>query len=343
MNKIITFAIPSYNSENYLHNCVDHLLTVGDDCEIIIVDDGSKDKTGIIGDEYANKYPNIVRVIHKENGGHGSGVNRGLAEANGLYYKVVDSDDWLDVDNLKTIVQTIKEHIQNHQEADLYIANFIYDRVILHDKKVASFEKMLPVNKFFTWKEIKRFKTWHLMLMHALIYKTEVLKKSQLRLPEHTFYVDNIVAYQPLPYAKKLYYFNLDLYHYYIGRADQSVTIENIVKRYDQQIRVMNLMLEYYTYEDIMKMDKPLRKYMFHNLSTIMNNTCFFTTAKDTKERRKQYKEMWSNLKQRDKKLYKYIRHHTYVMLTVHMPWKMEGFVTTQSYKFACKHLKLGF
>ena len=108
--KLITFAVPSYNSEAYLRKCIDSLLVGGEDVEIIIVNDGSKDGTAAIADEYAGKYPTIVRVIHKENGGHGSGVNYGLHAATGLYYKVVDSDDWADPEAMKKLIATIKTH-----------------------------------------------------------------------------------------------------------------------------------------------------------------------------------------------------------------------------------------
>lgn len=99
--KLISFAIPSYNSENYLSHCVDTLLTGKDEVEIIIINDGSKDNTLKIAKEYEKKYPNIVKAIDKKNGGHGSGVNKGLELATGLYYKVVDSDDWVNEESLK--------------------------------------------------------------------------------------------------------------------------------------------------------------------------------------------------------------------------------------------------
>lgn len=101
MSKLISFAVPSYNSQAYLNKCIDSLLVGGDDVEIIIVNDGSKDNTAAIADEYAAKYPDIVKAVHKPNGGHGSGVNAGLKIATGIYYKVVDSDDWLIPKRLK--------------------------------------------------------------------------------------------------------------------------------------------------------------------------------------------------------------------------------------------------
>ncbi len=101
MDKLITFAVPCYNSAAYMEHCVETLLQGGDDIEIILVDDGStKDDTPAICDRYQEQYPDIVRAIHQANGGHGEGVNQGIRNARGFYYKVVDSDDWVDVDAL---------------------------------------------------------------------------------------------------------------------------------------------------------------------------------------------------------------------------------------------------
>lgn len=97
--KLLSIAVPCYNSEDYMRHCIETLLPGGEDVEIIIVDDGStKDRTAEIADEYAAKYPGIVKAVHQENGGHGEAVNTGLRNATGLYFKVVDSDDWLDTE-----------------------------------------------------------------------------------------------------------------------------------------------------------------------------------------------------------------------------------------------------
>ena len=107
--KLITFTVPCYNSAAYMDHCIETLLTAGEDAEIILVDDGSKDDTGKIADAYAEKYPTIVRVIHQENGGHGEGVNQGIRNATGVYFKVVDSDDWLDTDALQQVLAELLE------------------------------------------------------------------------------------------------------------------------------------------------------------------------------------------------------------------------------------------
>ena len=107
--KLLTFAIPCYNSEAYMEKCIESLLPGGDDVEILIVDDGSHDRTAEIADAYEKKYPGIVRAIHQENGGHGEAVNAGIRNATGLYFKVVDSDDWVDLDAYRKILDKLRE------------------------------------------------------------------------------------------------------------------------------------------------------------------------------------------------------------------------------------------
>lgn len=341
--KLISFAIPSYNSEGYLHHAVDTILSGGEDVEIIIVNDGSKDGTAAVADAYAEKYPTIVKAIHKPNGGHGSGVNRGLKEATGLYYKVVDSDDWVDEKALSELLVTIKRHVSKGIEADLYITNFVYDHAQDNTTKCRSWRKKFPVGRIFGWEEVKPFIGSQTLLMHNLMYKTELLRQSGTELPEHTFYVDNLFAYQPLPHMKKLFYLDVDLYHYFIGRDDQSVNMRNFVNRYDQQIRVMNRMLEAYTYEEMMAMVPGLRRYMLQDLSAIMMNTLLFCCAGGNEDVRKEaYQKMWDDLKARDPELFNYLYYRSIPAITTWMPWKMRGATLLFGYKVLCKMLKLG-
>ena len=93
--KVLSVTVPCYNSESYMNKCIDSLLKGGEDVEIIIVDDGSSDRTSEIADDYVRRYPSIVKAVHQENGGHGEAVNTGIANATGIYFKVVDSDDWV--------------------------------------------------------------------------------------------------------------------------------------------------------------------------------------------------------------------------------------------------------
>lgn len=343
MEKLITFAVPSYNSQDYLHICLESLLVGGEDVEIIIVNDGSKDNTAKIADEYQAKYPTIVRAVHKENGGHGSGVNKGLELAQGLYYKVVDSDDWVGKDAVLQLIKTIKEHREKGEIVDMYISNFVYEHVLDKTSRLSDYKKFIPSGKIIGWKDTKPLKSWRMFLMHTLVIRTELLRDAGVVLPEHTFYVDNVFAYSALPHAKTLYYLDVDLYHYLIGRADQSITIENIVKRYDQQVRCMGLMLAAHKYEFIKKQCKQLQKQLYHFLDATLMNTYFFTTAKDTPERRAALKNMWAEFKQKDKKLYKKARKFSKVRILNGLTWKLRGKLTTSVYLYLCKHVKLGF
>ena len=125
--KYISFAIPSYNSEDYMSHAIESILPGGEDVEIIVVNDGSKDGTSEIAHEYKNKYPNIVRVVDKDNGGHGDAVNSGLSHATGKYFKVVDSDDWVDEDSLHKILEFLKELEEEDKEIDMLISNYVYE------------------------------------------------------------------------------------------------------------------------------------------------------------------------------------------------------------------------
>ena len=334
--KLISFTVPCYNSQVYMKKCIDSLLTGGRDVEIIIVNDGSKDGTLKLANEYKENYPDTVKVIDKENGGHGSGVNAGLKAAEGLYFKVVDSDDWLDTDALNELLGVIRLHLSEGRLPDLYVTNFIYDRVYDGTKHVSSYEKKMPQGKIFGWDGVKKFRFSHMMLMHALLYKRENLLKSGTRLPEHTFYVDNIFAYKPLPFMQTVYYLNVDLYHYFIGRADQSVNRKNIIARYEQQLLVMREMTDAYSWDEIKKMPKGLKNYMWHSLEVIMMTTLFFTCAEYSKERKENLKALWRHIKERDKKLYKKLRHGSYATAVNYLSWRLRGF------DILCRKVKFG-
>jgi len=340
--KLLTFAVPAYNSEAYLANCIDSLIPGGDDVEIIIVNDGSTDNTEAIARQYEKAYPDIVKVISKSNGGHGSGINVGLEQAQGLYFKVVDSDDWLDADALSELLSTIKQHEKEQILADLYITNFVYDKVNEGKFFVRHFSRHFKSNRFSGWSQVGHFFGAQVLLMHSLTYKTDKLRSSGIKLPHHTFYVDNIYAYTPLPQMHNIYYLDTNLYHYFIGREDQSVNIRVFTNRYDQQIRVMKELINAYTFQEIMKMEKGLKRYMLHFLSAIMMITIFFTVAKDGEERRQALAELWTYLEEKDRYLYRFLRSKSMPIMVNYLPWKLRGVVMTAGYRILQRRIKLG-
>ncbi len=334
--KYITFAIPSYNSQDYLHRCVDSLLPGGEDVEIIIVNDGSKDDTAKIADEYALKYPNIVKVIHKENGGHGSGVNSGISNATGVYFKVVDSDDWVDYDSYMSLLSKIKETVDNKVDIDLFLVNFVYNR--LEEKKTnpVNYKNIFTPNKITAWNEMGTFKVGQYLIMHALVYKTKVLIDSKLKLPEHTFYVDNIFAYQPFPYVKNIFYLDVDFYQYYIGREDQSVNQKTMVKRIDQQMRVTRIIMNCVDLKEVKKTNAQLAKYLTRYFSIMMTISSVLCSLSKDEAEKQQRRLLWEELKKKDIQLYNNIRYRS---INVHMvmPEPISDAVAIKAYHFARK------
>ena len=153
--KLLTVTIPSYNSEDYMENAVKSLLGSRDDVEIIIVDDGSTDRTGAIGDALEEEYPDVIRCIHQENGGHGEAVNTGIRYATGQYFKVLDSDDWFDPDALKQVIRTLKSF--EADELDMMIVNYIYDKPSENSQHVIKYTNCMPVGRLFRWYDMKHF------------------------------------------------------------------------------------------------------------------------------------------------------------------------------------------
>ncbi len=340
--KLITFAVPCYNSQDYMRKCIDSLLRGGEDVEIVIVNDGSKDNTLSIAREYEEKYPSIVRVVDKENGGHGSGVNAGLRLAGGIYYKVVDSDDWADGGSLQKLLSAIRRHLAEGTLPDLYVVNYVYEHVADNTRHYSRYNKKFPAGEFCTWDHVKRFRFSLMLLMHALVYRTDVLRESGLVLPEHTFYVDDIVSYNPLPHTRLIYYLDIDFYRYFIGRADQSVNLPNMVKRYDQMLRVMQTMTDAWGYEEIKALPKGLKRYMFHALANYMLTTMLFVLGKRSRERVAAMKALWRHIKERDKKLYRKLRYRSYAAFAMLFPGKLQTAVLIRSYRTLCKRIKLG-
>lgn len=334
--KILSVAIPCYNSESYMEKCIKSILPVGEDVEILIVDDGSqKDRTPQIADSYAARYPGIVKAVHQENGGHGEAVNTGLRNATGLYYKVVDSDDWVNTKGLVKIVQRMKQ-LEEQGGVDLLLANFVYDKVGAKHKKLMRFTNVFPQDEVFEWDAMKHMHQTQYILMHNIFYRTQMLKDCGLELPKHTFYVDNIFAFQPLAYVKKLYYMDVNLYHYFIGREDQSVNEKVMIGRIDQQIRVNKIMIDVMAAEDFSDKSSKLKKYMTIYLTKIMTVTSIMLILAGTEEALEKKKDVWDYLKEKDPALYKTI-HGSLFGIAMNLPGKFGRKCSVGAYKVAQK------
>lgn len=241
MSKILTLAIPSYNMEKYIENCLNSFIDkrVMKDIEVIIINDGSKDKTLTIAKSYEEKYPDTFIAVDKENGGHGSTINKGIELAKGKYFKVIDCDDWVDtgefvkfVDFLKTIDAdfVITNYTEQYEETlesvERKVANrFVLDKIIAFDDVLQKSSGMIP--------------------MHSVTYKTEILINNKIRLFEKCFYVDVQYNLFPVEYISNCICKTYNVYQYRLGRAGQSVSGEGFLKHIDDHRRVVLSTLDY--------------------------------------------------------------------------------------------------
>ena len=335
--KLLSIAIPCYNSQDYMAKCIESLLPGGEDVEILVVNDGSKDRTAEIAEEYAAKYPTIVKAIHKENGGHGSAVNTGIENATGLYFKVVDSDDWVKADAYQAILDKLRELTGGEKTLDLLISNCVYEKEGERRKKVMQYRHILPKDKMFTWEECRHFPKGKYILMHSVIYRTKLLRECGIHLPEHTFYVDNIYVFEPLPYVRNMYYLDVNFYRYYIGRADQSVNEKVMIGRIDQQIKVNKLMVDYFVEnKSTIYAKKKTGKYMLSYLDIITTISSILLIRSGTEEALEKKKELLTYIKQKDRSLYKKLR---YGLLGnfMNLPGKTGRKISVEGYKICQK------
>lgn len=336
--KYITFVVPCYNSQDYMRRCIDSLLIGGDQVEIIIVNDGSTDRTGEIAADYELRYPNIVKAVHKENGGHGSGVNKGLELAAGIYFKVVDSDDWLAEDACLKLLNKIKEFCGSKEQKglavkpDLFVCNYVYDHLEEGVTREVDYTNVFPVEQLCTWNDMRHFHPSQYLIMHALIYRTETLRESGVVLPEHTFYVDNLFANQPLPCVKEIYYMNIALYHYYLGREDQSVNEKVLMSRIDQQIKVTELVSKCVDLYKVEEIYPKLTTYMLRNISIMMAISSIHLLLINTSDAEQKRKKLWNDMKDMDQNLYYRLKYTTLSGLTC-LPGKLGGRITVGGYR----------
>ena len=336
--KLITYAIPCYNSAEYMDACIESILACNrpDDIEIIIVDDGStKDNTLEKARVWESTNPGVVRAIHQENGGHGAAVMTGLENARGLYFKVVDSDDWLDNDANMRMLDKLASF---DEPIDLMLVNYVYEHTVDNTQEVMKYTRMLPVEQLFTWDDCGHFGLTKYILMHSVIYRTQMLRDCGLALPRHTFYVDNIFVYVPLPECKRIYYMDIDLYRYFIGREDQSVNETVMIGRIDQQLRVTRIMIDSFLLERDVKSSR-LRSYMRNYLTMMMVICTVFSMMSDRPDKEQMRADIWKYLREHDHETYVKIR-RSVMGVGTHLPGKAGDRVLLSAYHIAQKVFK---
>ena len=248
MEKILTVVIPTYNAEKYLpvslgSFCIPEIL---DDIEVLVINDGSSDHSREMAEKYEREYPRTFRVITKENGGHGSGINCGIANASGKYFKVVDADDWVDSRAFINLVRWLKE-----TDSDLVYSGFYwaYDR---GEASVEQFEKKaefsVPFPGVVYKKEYVFDEIAHMLYikMHNMTIRTSILKEHAIHIDEHCFYVDTEYISYPIPYVETVSFLEDFVYMYRIGNEGQSVSMEKMQRNEQNFDKVLRSLLRFY-------------------------------------------------------------------------------------------------
>ena len=247
--KILTISIAAYNVGKYLSKTLDMLADkrLAKYIEVLIIDDGSKDDTGKISKVYAEKFPNVFKYVGKENGGHGSTINKGMELASGKYFRVLDGDDSLDVENLLILLKRMEEF-----NDDMFVSDF---RAITSEgeryidpyvvRKGKNIFESLEDNAVYTLDD--NLKYMELIGLSTLAIKTELLHKYAFAITEHCYYVDVEFVVWCMALAREYRYFSKPVYLYLKDRnTENSVSKANMIKNIQMQEKVSYRLLAIY-------------------------------------------------------------------------------------------------
>jgi len=245
---------------------------------------------------------------------------------------VLDSDDWFKEEAYLKVLKKLKEIVYSGANLDMFVCNFVYEKEDKKHKKVMTYKTAFPINEIFTWDDVRIFLPGQYILMHSVIYRTQLLRDCHLELPKHTFYVDNLFVFQPLPYVKTMYYMDVNLYRYYIGRADQSVNESIMIKRIDQQLLVNKLMIDYMSQTKGLK--KKQNQYMLNYLDIIMTVSSILLLREGSGKSLAKKRDLWNYLKEKDGRDYFRLRFGILGTMT-NNPGKIGRKISVTEYKIA--------
>lgn len=302
MKKVLTISIAAYNVEKYIRKSLDSLLIKDiDKLEILVEDDGGTDGTADIVKEYEKRYPYSIKLIHKKNGGYGSTINKSLEIATGKYFKQLDGDDWYSKKGLQELVnklETIDDDV-------IYtpIVNYWDDteKEEINDGFKRLKDGTYKINDVITEKDY--------LQMHNIMYKTNLLKKTKLKLFEKCFYTDIQYALIPLYSVDTIYVSHTPLYYYRLGLGEQSVSISGRIKHCDDQIKVAKDLIKYYkNKKKLSPYDNYANTYVEKIETTTLSN--FIILIPDKKQGIKKYKEFDNYIYNNNRELYKNMENH---------------------------------
>ena len=305
-SKRISFCIPSYNSEEYLHYALDSLLGY-DDIEVLVIDDGSRDGTLAVAQSYQDRYPDVFRAIHQENKGHGGAINTALGLCTGEYFKVLDSDDWVDHDAMDKLMAFLR---QPHETMpDLILMDYVYQQGRDNPSTRIHFDFYFPKNEIIPLEKMKRhMRIRDNVTLHSAIYRTEMVRSCGVVLPEHCSYEDNYFVYAPLTVIDTVCYIPEPLYQYLIGRDGQSMNYETCVRKYKDFVRCGYLIFDYCDITKFKNTEKKRYRILRHHFLLSMMMAVIYPLINASPEAKKDLDAFNEHCEQTNPELYKLMR-----------------------------------
>lgn len=255
MTKLLSIVIPCYNVEQYLAECLDSILDskYNDVLEVLAINDGSKDGTLAVARKYEARFPEILRVIDKPNGGWGTVINMAIAEARGRYFKILDSDDWFD----KVAFAEFMTALQGC-EADIFISSYteIYADRVNAGKPYASHlcHRLLTLEEYLA-------KADHpgLFPMTDISVRTEILRGGHLSIPDR-YYGDICYFIYTMALSQSVYITNINLYQYRKSVEGQSTSFAGYMRNYRDYIEVTRRLIAFYGTVSLAKQKRKVIK-----------------------------------------------------------------------------------
>lgn len=310
MEKILSIVIPTYNAEKFLDKGLTSFIMKDEkllsELEVIVVNDGTPDKSVEVAQKYVDMHPDVFRIVNKKNGGHGSAINEGVKHVTGKYFKVIDADDWVDTEALERTMKILET-----EEFDAMIQSFRTYDISQEPAKIEPWdikypESLLRENKIYTLKELMD-NWWDVqcsMTFHGVLYNTEFYKKQNYELIEHVYYEDQEYATIPLCWAEKIRLYDDELYVYRIGDVNQSISVANLYKRLPDFEAVMFRMMEFDKVVD--KCPAGGYEYWMKKVAKFVGDTYQLTLVRceDKKKYRKFCKELTNKIKAESPRMY---------------------------------------
>ena len=310
---LFTFVIPAYNGSPFIDESIHSLINerimetnIHLFYEIIVINDGSTDNTVSKAEKLAKKWnkktrENFIRVIDKPNGQYGSVINRGIQESNGVYFKVLDVDDTF---HLTSLIELVQVTHGLKKKPDVIFTDYTFEKIGSNEKHLQTLRNSFDPYELFEIQELKWPKD--LITMHSVIYRLDLLKAINYKQIEGVYYSDSQYSLIPLEYANTVYYMDIPLYRYYIGRGEQSINMKVMVKNRLHQLKV----LERIWTEVNFKFDKSKNLHKYYR--TVMKQmlqwqTLLVTYDKSIKGKALYMRRLLKNAKQLQPKEYKKI------------------------------------